>query len=69
MQGLLWEGSWGYWAGTLGPSAAWEDCRRQGVLSSPSSLLQHSNFVRGDSVLAPDQRLTSADLLAVREGI
>lgn len=69
IQGLRWEGSWGYWAGTLGPCAAWEDCRRKGVLSFPSSLLQHSNFVQGYSVLAPDHRLTSADLLAVREGI
>lgn len=32
-------------------SATWEDCRRKGVASS--SLLQHSNFVRGDNVLAP----------------
>lgn len=69
MQGLLWEDTCsGYWAGALGPCAAWEDCKRKSVLSYPSSAFLHSSFAR-DSVLALDQRLTSADSLAAREAI
>lgn len=33
-----------------------------------SSLLQHSNLACGDSVLAPDQRLTFPDSLAAGKG-
>lgn len=34
-----------------------------------SSLLQHSNFVRGDNVLAPGKRLIFPDSLSAREGV